>query len=270
MRKAFAVWAALLVLGTFVPAQAAPPQDGGTAAASDNPVVAGPIPEKITATSVVVWWQTTVPEESILTYGAAPDDLPYRVQRPWRTTTHEISLKKLQAATTYYLAILQPDGSRSATSQFTTQPLGYAGQSGVRITNGPLFERITPDSATIAWSSNRPSSFLVRYGTDPQHLTATAKVPWTPTTHRVVINNLQPDTRYYFTIASNQSSAGSNQPAPESGQASPEESGEASASTQSSPAQEEETVPHPTPTSPVYAFHTLARGQQVLEIGPQR
>lgn len=242
MKRASALLAILLGLGlgAALPAQPLPPQDSAGAPA-DSAVVAGPIPEKVTASSVVVWWQTTAPEESILIYGTAPGEFTYRVQRPWRTTTHEVSLKKLQPATTYYLAILQPDGTRSALSQFTTQPAGYAGQSGVRITNGPLFEQITPDSATIAWSTNRPSSFVVRYGADPQNLNQTAKAPWTPTTHRVTLPNLRSDTHYYFTIEANQSPAGGEEQAPE---------------LLLSAAQ-------------VYAFRTLARGQQALNIGPQ-
>lgn len=261
MRKACAWSAALLVAGVVLLAAPAVPQEAGGTAARDSSVIAGPIPEKITARSVVVWWQTTAPEESILVYGTAPDELSYRVQRPWSTTTHEISLKKLQPATTYYLAILQPDGAKNASSQFTTQPLGYAGQSDVRITNGPHFEQITPESATITWSANRPSFFLVHYGTDPQTLHEMAKAPWTPTTHRVLLNNLQPDTRYYFNIEAKQQLPEANQ-APRAGE-------QTSAANSSLPAQGEEGVPQSVPPAPIYAFRTLARGQQALEIGPQ-
>jgi Purple acid Phosphatase, N-terminal domain len=210
--------------------------------------VAGPIPEKITSTSAVVWWHTTAPEESILIYGTAPNHQPYRVQRPWSTSTHEVSVKRLQPATTYYLAILRPDGTRSATGQFTTQPLGYSHDNNVRITNGPLFEQIAPDSATITWSANLASSFLVHYGTDLQNLHQTAKAPWTPTTHRVVLWGLQSDTHYYFTIESSQELSEPNQAGEESG---------------------EHTPASPDSASQIYAFRTLARGQQALNIGPR-
>jgi phosphodiesterase/alkaline phosphatase D-like protein len=233
----------VLALGPSLPAQS---WSGGQSASSatDPQVIAGPIPEKITRTSAVVWWQTTAPEESILIYGTSPTNQPYRVQRPWTTSTHEVSMKKLQPGTTYYLAILQPDGSKSAIGQFTTQPVGYSHDNGVRITNGPLFEQITPDSTTITWSANLPSAFLIHYGTEPQDLSRTAEAPWTPTTHRVVLRGLQSDTHYYFSIESNQQLSGSA-PAPQ----------EAS---------------EPTPVAPppqIYAFSTLARGQQALNIG---
>lgn len=246
MRRALALLAALLGLGTALLAQSALP-DPGPASQTDT-VVAGPIPEKVTSRSVVVWWHTIAPMETIVVYGTAPDNLASRIQRPWRTTNHEVSLKKLQPATTYYFAILEPDGTRSASSQFTTQPVGYAVQSSVRITNGPLFEQITPNSATIAWSSNLPSSFLVRYGTSPQTLDQTANIPWTPTTHRVVLHSLQPDTHYYFTVEPSAPPSASSTPSPDLS----------------------EQLSTPATPAPMYAFRTLARGQEALEIGLRR
>lgn len=241
----------LLAIGleTALPAWSWPGHQVKPTAERDAQVVAGPIPEKITSTSVVVWWQTTGPEQSILVYGTTPDLQPYRVQRPWRTTTHEISLKKLQPDTTYYLGILHPDGTTSARSQFTTQAAGYAQQSSVRITNGPLFEQITPDSATIAWSANMPSSFVVRYGTDPQQLNERKEAHWTPTTHRVVLRGLQPGTHYFFTIEPSQPPSAPNQPTGSGLQS---------------------TLLASAPAAQIYAFRTLARGQQAVDIGPQR
>lgn len=237
----------VLELGAAPLAQSLADEEPGSSV-REPAVLAGPIPEKITSTSAVVWWQTTAPEESILVYGTAPDDQPHRVQRPWRTSTHEVSVRKLRPRTTYYLAILRPDGTRSAVGQFTTHPVGYAQDNSVRITNGPLFGQITPDSATIAWSANLASSFLVRYGSDPQNLDQAAKAPWTPTTHRVMLQGLRPDTHYYFAIEASGQLPGSEQ------------------------AEQESSPQAPSPASggaQVYAFRTLARGQQALNIGPR-
>jgi phosphodiesterase/alkaline phosphatase D-like protein len=247
MRKGLALLTALLalVLGPFLLARSWP-GTGQSSPATDPQVIAGPIPEKITSTSAVVWWQTTAPEESILVYGTSPTDQPYRVQRPWTTSTHEVSMKNLQPGTTYYLAILQPDGVKSAIGQFTTQPTGYSHDNNVRITNGPLFEQITPDSATVAWSANLPYAFVVHYGTEPQNLSKTANAPWTPTTHRVVLRGLESDTHYYFSIEANQQLSTSTPVTPES----------------------RKPTPAPPPAQ-IYAFSTLPRGQQALNIGPR-
>jgi phosphodiesterase/alkaline phosphatase D-like protein len=247
MRSGLAFLTALLVLaiGPFLLAGSWPGQSASSE--TDPQVIAGPIPEKITSTSAVVWWQTTAPEESILVYGTSPTDQPYRVQRPWTTSTHEVSMKKLQPGTTYYLAVLQPDGAKSAIGQFTTQPVGYSHDNTLRITNGPLFQQITPDSTTIAWSANLPSAFLIHYGTEPQNLSKSVEAPWTPTTHRVVLRGLQSDTHYYFSIESKQQLSGS------------------------SPAIQEPNASTPAPPpAQIYAFRTLGSGQQALNIGPRR
>ena len=246
MRKTIALLTAFLALG-LGPSLAAKSRPNQEQSSSSAQVVAGPIPEKITSTSAVVWWLTTAPEESILVYGTAPDDQPYRVQRSWSTRTHEVSVKKLEPATTYYLAVLHPDGGRSAVGRFTTQPLGYSRSSNLRITNGPLFEQITPDSATLAWSANMAASFVVHYGTDPQNLNQPTTAPWTPTTHRIVLHGLQPDTHYYFTLEPAQQLPEPNQPAEDSSQPPPSNA----------------------PFTQVYAFRTLARGQQAVNIGPR-
>jgi phosphodiesterase/alkaline phosphatase D-like protein len=44
----------------------------------------------------------------------------------------------------------------------------------------------------------------VKYGTDPNALNQTAQGPWTSGTHRVTLNNLQANTRYWFQVQSGQ------------------------------------------------------------------
>jgi phosphodiesterase/alkaline phosphatase D-like protein len=74
----------------------------------------------------------------------------------------------------------------------------------VQITKGPTIESVTPRSAVIAWSTNTNSGSTLRYGTSPDQLAKTAQVPWGGLTHRVTLQNLQPNTTYYFTVESMQ------------------------------------------------------------------
>lgn len=78
-----------------------------------------------------------------------------------------------------------------------------SGQS-VQITNGPTVEHVDNNSAIVAWSTNTNASTLLKYGTDPNNLTQTAQAPWGGVTHRLTINNLQPNTTYYFQVTSGQ------------------------------------------------------------------
>ncbi len=73
-----------------------------------------------------------------------------------------------------------------------------------RITNGPVVEAVTGNSATIAWSTNTGGSSVVKYGTDPNNLNQTAEEPYHMGhgTHRVEIKNLKPGTAYYYRVES--------------------------------------------------------------------
>lgn len=85
------------------------------------------------------------------------------------------------------------------TSVALAQPRG-----GARITKGPVVEHADANSAVIAWSTNEPSSTVVRYGNDRDRLDQTAQLPWGGVTHRVTLKNLQPGQRYFFRVESGQ------------------------------------------------------------------
>ena len=74
----------------------------------------------------------------------------------------------------------------------------------VQITQGPVVENVTDTTAEIAWSTNVNSGTALRYGADPSHLDQTAGMPWGGLTHRVTIQNLKPNTTYYFKAESGQ------------------------------------------------------------------
>src|SRR6266550_3940710 len=84
-------------------------------------------------------------------------------------------------------------------------PAPQAGQD-IRITNGPMLEEVNGNAVVIAWSTDVPSSSRVWYATDKNNLTHVAEAPENGSnTHRVRIDNLRPDTTYYFQVESAQS-----------------------------------------------------------------
>ena len=75
----------------------------------------------------------------------------------------------------------------------------------LQITNGPIIEMADDHSATIAWSTNAPSSSRVWYATDVNNLTQFAESGYSSgSTHRVQLTNLRPGTTYYFEVESGQ------------------------------------------------------------------
>jgi len=184
-----------------------PAQQSGQAQGGQAEVVAGPIPQKVSDTSAVIWWQTTQPTETILKYGTDRNNLSQTAQQPHGDQSHKVTLSNLQPDTQYYVSVQKPDGTERASGWFKTQSANWRNDRSVDITQGPVIEYISDNQAVIAWSTNQKASSIVRYGTDPNNLTQTAQAPWGAggeNTHRVTIKNLQPNTQYWFAIESAQ------------------------------------------------------------------
>ena len=91
----------------------------------------------------------------------------------------------------------------------------------VEITKGPELELATNHLTIIRWTVNNPGGSdvhygIVRYGTDPEDLSQTAKNPirlnqgHQYTTFRVRIEGLKPQTTYYYTVTSEESNGKSD------------------------------------------------------------
>jgi phosphodiesterase/alkaline phosphatase D-like protein len=91
----------------------------------------------------------------------------------------------------------------------------------VEITKGPELELARDGLTVIRWTTNNPGGSdvhygIVRYGTDPEDLSQTAKSPirlnqgHTHTTFRVRIDGLKTETTYYYTVTSEESNGQSD------------------------------------------------------------
>lgn len=72
------------------------------------------------------------------------------------------------------------------------------------ITNGPVAEYVGESECTIGWSARVPGTMAVRYGTDRTKLTKTAQAVSNSDgrNHHARLNDLAPNTRYYFQVVS--------------------------------------------------------------------
>ena len=91
----------------------------------------------------------------------------------------------------------------------------------VRIIEGPRIELAKEYLTIISWTTNNPGGSpvhygVVHYGTDPHNLIETAKSPirlnpdHPSTVFRVRLDNLKPQTTYYYTVDSMQASGKSD------------------------------------------------------------
>ena len=112
------------------------------------------------------------------------------------------------------LAIIATVGSLVSSSTALAQPLPYLKEAAVvAIIQKPALELARADFAIIRWITHNPGGSdehfcVVHYGTDPNHLTQTAKSHirlnrgHPETIFRVRLSGLEPLTTYYYTVAS--------------------------------------------------------------------
>lgn len=112
------------------------------------------------------------------------------------------------------LAIIAMAGSLVSSSTALAQLLPHSRQvAGVEIVQRPTLELARADFAIIRWTTNNPGGSdehfgVVQYGTDPNHLSQTAKShirlnrEHPETIFRVRLSGLEPLTTYYYTVAS--------------------------------------------------------------------
>ena len=186
------------------------------AESKDVKIVKGPVVEHTGEHTAVIAWSTNASASTIVRYGTDANKLDRTAQMPWGGLTHRVTIKDLQPGTTYYFRVdsdhAQGSGTsaQSQTDKSTTQGPQNAsngspgGHAELKLTHGPVLEHVGDTTAVVAWSTDLPSSSIVRYGTDANHLDKTAEQPWGATTHRVEIKNLKPGTRYYYTVHSAQ------------------------------------------------------------------
>ncbi len=179
-------------------------------------ITKGPVVEHTDSNSAVIAWSTNVSSSSVVKYGTDQSNLSQTAQMPWGGLTHRVTVKNLEPGKTYYFQVEsgQAQGTNTAAksnvSQFSTKGGSEAasnsgsGNNVFKIVNGPNVEHAGDTNATVAWTTDRPSSSVVKYGTDPNNLSQTAQEPWGATTHRVELKNLQPGTKYYFSVHSAQ------------------------------------------------------------------
>ena len=129
-----------------------------------------------------------------------------------------------------------------ATAAFAKGKSDDTKHAAVKITSGPNVEGTGDTWAVIAWTTNEPSSSIIRYGTSPSSLTDVAESPYSDQQganqqmHRVHLKNLKPFTTYYFVVDSGQGAGTGTQAMSSIGTFATRQSGSGTAANNSTPA----------------------------------
>jgi hypothetical protein len=199
----------------------------------------------VTTDGVSIGWKTDVKTDGSINFGIDPAG---GIQRdPSLDSTHLITLTDLEPATTYYFRISSADssGNRSTTAGLTFSTkndqkavANKAIKDIKKVTDPKELTRVVEevqqqaqdvirppsiigspkvstesDSATITWSSDRPSNSMVSFAADGEYQDG-ASDPYTgaqgdssdsTTKHSVTLQGLQPSTLYHFQVSSSDS-----------------------------------------------------------------
>lgn len=68
------------------------------------------------------------------------------------------------------------------------------------LVRGPYLQKATPTSIVLRWRTNNKVNSIVKYGLSPTDLSQSAVELLPKTEHAVLLSNLKPYTRYYYSV----------------------------------------------------------------------
>src|ERR1700756_5415729 len=235
LKNNFLLFAAALMLGIVLVAFA----PAILQAQQQVRITGGPTLDTVNSNSVFITWSTSLPSSSRVWWSKDINNLTHLAEGPESgQTSHRVEILNLQPNTTYYFTVEsgQTRGTKTENEaetpnvySFTTTASGQSKRNQtpqgaaaaavagnlengkVQITNGPVIEAASGNSARIAWSTNIPGSTRVNYGTDINNMNQLAEAPWGQggRTHRVELKNLKPNALFFFQVKPEQA-AGSD------------------------------------------------------------
>ena len=87
-----------------------------------------------------------------------------------------------------------------ASAQTTGEDYALLQEQPLRITRGPYLQLGTPDSILIRWRTNLPTTSAVQFGLNAEAMTNNITASQVVTEHVIAINNLVPETTYFYTV----------------------------------------------------------------------
>jgi Bacterial TSP3 repeat len=158
-----------------------------------------------------IYWRVDEEVKSYVYYGLNRDDLDkYKRVSRW-STEYELELTRLLPYSKYYVQVVVEDksGNEKASSiHIFNTDIGLTKDTSLLITDvQPLGQNehlVFADQALIKWETNMLANSRVYYGTEPNKLRKSIKIITKPRSleHRVVIDNLESSTIYYYMIKS--------------------------------------------------------------------
>jgi hypothetical protein len=159
-----------------------------------------PAADAITSCSAVIRWYTNHPGSSTVYYGLTVY-YDHSATGPSGVAAHAVPLADLSPGTTYHFQV-ETDSLRFNDRTFTT-----AAGTVPAILSGPTVAVLSDSAVQITWTTDIPSSSLVRYGLSAAY-GSTATGPSNVTAHYANLTGLQPGATYHFQVESSSGACG--------------------------------------------------------------
>ena len=158
----------------------------------------------IRANQATIEWTTEPKSTGTLIYGPT-QKLGLNLSSSSLADGHTLTLKGLKPATEYYFKILAKDihgkASESLLYSFKTESLEEISDTLLKMIAPPQVFILSPYKVTLSWETNTPASSRITYGTHglkPKTITEDVDTK----IHIVSIEDLTPNTRYYYQVKS--------------------------------------------------------------------
>ena len=162
------------------------------------PVIGNVTSSGVTATSATITWTTVQPSTSQVNYGTTTSYSASSVLNSSPVAAHSVMLTGLSPNTTYDFAVVSTDSAGPATSANYT----FATSMAAPLISAVTSSGVTATSASIAWTTDQPSSSQVRYGTTVGYGMSSALNSTLVTPHSVTLTGLTPGTTYNYAAIS--------------------------------------------------------------------
>lgn len=149
----------------------------------------------ITANTAAITWTTEAALSSQVEYGSTSDYGLLSVFNASPATVHKVVLTGLTPGATYHYAVLSADEQgqvvRSDDMTFATSLA-----AGTPVLSLPKAIDITATTATVVWTSDKPSASQVEYGTTPAYGILSVFNSSMVSSHSVILTGLTPGSTY--------------------------------------------------------------------------
>jgi hypothetical protein len=181
--------------------------EGGGGTSTTPPTISNVTVSNQTTTSATVTWTTDVLSSSTVGYSKTPGDFTTEVGVASMVTNHSVIVSGLTPSTTYYFQV-KSTGSNNQTAIDNNNNNGYTLQTLAGDNTNPTISdisetNITQSSATINWTTDEAATSFVEYSTQDGFTNGLFFGNFNLTTnHSIILEDLSPDTIYYYKIHS--------------------------------------------------------------------